>query len=90
MSIIPQRPTSLDVSSNLTDEIQNLYKEGKIIYDGSPEIMEKYAITASKAGAKVIGGCCGTTPNHIKRMHAVLEKIKIDMINRPAILKRYL
>ncbi len=54
------------------------YKEGKIIYDGSPEIMEKYAITASRAGAKVIGGCCGTTPNHIKRMHAVLEKIKID------------
>ena len=31
LTIVPNRPTSLDVSSNLTDEIQNLYKEGKII-----------------------------------------------------------
>mgnify|MGYP001183141321 FL=1 len=31
LSIVPQRPTSLDISSNLTDEIQNFYKEGKII-----------------------------------------------------------
>ena len=31
LSIVPQRPTVLDVSSNLTDEIQNLYKERKII-----------------------------------------------------------
>ena len=31
LSIVPQRPTVLDVSSNLTDEIQNLYKERKTI-----------------------------------------------------------
>ena len=50
------------------------FVDGKIHYDGSPELMAKYAIMAFNCGAKIIGGCCGTTPEHIKAMRSGLEK----------------
>ncbi|MGE5646062.1 MAG: bifunctional homocysteine S-methyltransferase/methylenetetrahydrofolate reductase [Acidobacteriota bacterium] len=40
--------------------------EGRKIYLSSPEYMAQYARRFIWAGAKVIGGCCGTTPEHIK------------------------
>ena len=42
-------------------------------YNGTPEIMADYACLARDAGARIIGGCCGTTPNHIKAMRAALN-----------------
>jgi len=49
-------------------------KEGKIHYSGSPEIMAIYAELARNAGARIIGGCCGTTPQHLEQMKIRLEK----------------
>ena len=49
------------------------FKDGEIVYEGSPEIMGEYAIIARKAGAKIIGGCCGTAPTHIRKMRETLE-----------------
>jgi 5-methyltetrahydrofolate--homocysteine methyltransferase len=49
------------------------YHDGHIHYDGTPELMAEYAILARDAGAKIIGGCCGTTPKHLKMMRAALE-----------------
>ena len=44
-------------------------------YDGTPEIMADYACLARDAGARIIGGCCGTTPVHIESMkQALLER----------------
>ena len=54
------------------------YKDEKIVYSGTPDIMGNYAITALKAGAKIIGGCCGTTPLHIRPMREALEKISLS------------
>ena len=54
------------------------YQEGKIVYSGTPEIMSIYALMAFKAGAKIIGGCCGTTPLHIQAMRNTLEKAPIS------------
>ena len=34
--------------------------------------MADYAVLARDAGAKIIGGCCGTTPEHLRAMHAAL------------------
>jgi len=48
-------------------------KEGKIHYSGSPEIMAIYAELARNAGARIIGGCCGTTPRHLEQMKIRLE-----------------
>ena len=49
------------------------YVEGKIVYSGTPELMADYARLVRDAGAKIIGGCCGTTPEHIKVMHDALK-----------------
>ena len=49
------------------------YVDGAIRFDGSPELMAVYAGLALDAGARIIGGCCGTTPEHVRRMRAALE-----------------
>jgi homocysteine S-methyltransferase len=40
--------------------------EGRNIYLSSPEYMAQYARRMIWAGVKIVGGCCGTTPEHIK------------------------
>ena len=42
------------------------YVEGEIVYSGTPEAMADYAKIARDAGATIIGGCCGSTPIHVK------------------------
>jgi len=49
------------------------YVDGAIRYDGTPELMASYACLALDAGARIIGGCCGTTPEHIRAMRQALE-----------------
>ncbi len=49
------------------------YVDGAIRFDGTPELMAVYAGLALDAGARIIGGCCGTTPEHVRRMRAALE-----------------
>jgi 5-methyltetrahydrofolate--homocysteine methyltransferase len=50
------------------------YVEGAIRYNGTPELMATYACMALDAGARIIGGCCGTTPEHVKAMREALER----------------
>ena len=50
------------------------YVDGHIHYDGTPELMAEYAILARNSGATIIGGCCGTTPDHLVKMRAALEE----------------
>ncbi len=38
----------------------------RVRYDGTPEVLATYACMARDAGARIIGGCCGTTPEHIR------------------------
>ncbi len=49
------------------------YVDGHIHYDGTPELMAEYARLARDAGARMIGGCCGTMPEHLRAMRAALE-----------------
>jgi 5-methyltetrahydrofolate--homocysteine methyltransferase len=42
-------------------------------YTGTPELMADYARIALDAGAKIIGGCCGTSPEHLAAMRKSLE-----------------
>ncbi len=46
---------------------------GGVTYSGTPEIMADYARLALDAGARVIGGCCGTRPEHVLAMRRALE-----------------
>ena len=45
---------------------------GSICYNGTPELMALYARMAFDAGARIIGGCCGTSPKHLAAMHQAL------------------
>lgn len=49
------------------------YIEGKIVYSGTPELMARYTELAMDAGARIIGGCCGTTPEHISAMRRAMD-----------------
>jgi 5-methyltetrahydrofolate--homocysteine methyltransferase len=49
------------------------FHDGHIHYDGTPELMGEYAVLARDCGATIIGGCCGTTPEHLAVMRAKLE-----------------
>ena len=44
------------------------YKDGKLFYENEPEYFEKFALSFRKAGVSLIGGCCGTTPEHIRAL----------------------
>ncbi|MEX0367203.1 MAG: betaine--homocysteine S-methyltransferase [Ruegeria sp.] len=49
------------------------YHDGHIHYDGTPELMADYAVMARDCGARIIGGCCGTTPAHLEQMRTALD-----------------
>src|SRR6202142_2219913 len=47
--------------------------DGEIRFNGTPELMAQYACLSLDAGARIIGGCCGTTPEHLRVMRRALE-----------------
>jgi homocysteine S-methyltransferase len=49
--------------------------DGRNIYLCSPEYMANFARKAVAAGAQFVGGCCGTTPNHIRAMRSAMRAI---------------
>ena len=44
----------------------------RIVYNGTPALMAEYAVLARDAGARIVGGCCGTTPEHVAAMRRAL------------------
>ncbi|MFI4891332.1 MAG: betaine--homocysteine S-methyltransferase [Steroidobacterales bacterium] len=48
--------------------------DGAIRFNGTPALMAEYACMSYDAGARIIGGCCGTTPEHLRAMREALEK----------------
>ena len=49
------------------------FVDGEIVYNGTPEIMANYAVMARDAGARIVGGCCGTSPEHVAAMRQALD-----------------
>jgi homocysteine S-methyltransferase len=50
------------------------FVSGRFLYLASPDYFADYAVRFKAAGANLIGGCCGTTPAHIKRMREALTR----------------
>jgi methionine synthase / methylenetetrahydrofolate reductase(NADPH) len=46
---------------------------GRIMYPAAPDYFGDYAMAFCEAGAGIIGGCCGTTPQHIAAMRKALD-----------------
>ena len=49
------------------------YEEGKIKYNGTPELMADYARIVRDAGARIVGGCCGTSTEHLSSIRHALH-----------------
>ena len=45
----------------------------EIVYSGTPDLMAKYATMAIDAGASIVGGCCGTSPEHLASMRSAID-----------------
>jgi homocysteine S-methyltransferase len=50
--------------------------EGRKIYLCSPEYMAQYARRFLQAGVRIVGGCCGTTPEHIKNIRSEVRSLQ--------------
>lgn len=46
---------------------------GRIMYPAGPDYFGQYALSFRHAGAVIIGGCCGTTPEHIRAMRTAID-----------------
>ncbi|HJZ66789.1 MAG TPA: bifunctional homocysteine S-methyltransferase/methylenetetrahydrofolate reductase [Blastocatellia bacterium] len=63
MRLVTRRKLSAQPNGGLPRQV-----DGRMFYMASPEYMAKYAKRLIQAGAKFVGGCCGTTPEHIKQI----------------------
>jgi methionine synthase / methylenetetrahydrofolate reductase(NADPH) len=57
--------------------------EGRILYPASPEYFGRYAQDFVRAGARIVGGCCGTTPDHIAAMRRGLDAVPSPETSAP-------
>jgi methionine synthase I (cobalamin-dependent)/5,10-methylenetetrahydrofolate reductase len=71
MAKLTNRPLSAMPNAGLPREI-----EGRKIYMASPDYLAKYARRLIQAGARFVGGCCGTTPDHIRAMAAQVRALQ--------------
>jgi 5-methyltetrahydrofolate--homocysteine methyltransferase len=55
-----------------------------LTYSGTPEVMARYALRAHGLGAKIIGACCGSTPEHVRAMAEALATGKIEAVMNEA------
>lgn len=50
--------------------------QGRLIYLASPEYFAEYAKRFIQSGVRIVGGCCGTTPAHIRAIKAAVKALK--------------
>jgi len=51
---------------------------GEVVYEETPEIMASKLPAVIEAGANIVGGCCGTTPETIRRFRETLSELAPD------------
>ena len=59
---------------------------GRIMYPADPEYFGEYALSFRELGACIVGGCCGTTPQHIAAMRKALDTIPQTELPRVSVL----
>ena len=73
---IRQLLSTLDIGDKLMSAMPNAgyphVEEGRTYYDSAPAYYAQQVIECVKAGARIVGGCCGTTPEHIRQIARLL------------------
>ena len=73
---VTDKPISIQPNAGLPRRV-----EGRTLYMSTPEYMAEYAKRFFEAGARIIGGCCGTTPAHIAEIvKAVRPLAKVSAV----------
>ncbi len=67
--------SELPISSMPTPGLPQLVR-GQVVYDIHPDYFGKYAVRLIEAGASIVGGCCGTTPDHVRAIAQNIQKAK--------------
>ncbi len=76
----------IDINRNMTDDTIIIAKancgipefhDGAIVYSGTEELMAEYVHLALNSGARIVGGCCGTSFKHIRAMRKAMDKHKM-------------
>lgn len=75
MKELSARPILIQSNAGIPENI-----EGKIVYPESPSYFEDKTTELIEAGVSIIGGCCGTTPEHIKGIRKVVDSTARDNI----------
>jgi len=70
MARVTSRPLSAQPNAGLPRQVGD-----RKIYMASPEYTGEYAKRLVEAGARFVGGCCGTTPEHIKTVAAYVQSV---------------
>ncbi|MBU6366400.1 MAG: bifunctional homocysteine S-methyltransferase/methylenetetrahydrofolate reductase [Gemmatimonadetes bacterium] len=81
MAAVTTRKLSAQPNAGMPREVG-----GRSMYMASPEYMATYARHLVQGGAKLVGGCCGTTPEHIKAMAEGIRPLapRTVVVNDPA------
>ena len=73
---IRQLLSTLDVGDKWMSAMPNAgyphVEEGRTYYDSAPAYYAQQVMECVKAGARIVGGCCGTTPEHIRQIACLL------------------
>jgi methionine synthase I (cobalamin-dependent)/5,10-methylenetetrahydrofolate reductase len=67
---VTQKPLCAQPNAGLPRQV-----EGRMLYMCTPEYMAEYAKRFFEAGVKIIGGCCGTTPDHIRQIARTIRPL---------------
>ena len=60
------------------------YCDGEIVYTGTEDLMAEYVHLALNSGAKIIGGCCGTSFEHVRAMRSAMDSHQMN--GKPSIV----
>jgi methionine synthase I (cobalamin-dependent)/5,10-methylenetetrahydrofolate reductase len=71
----------LPILAQPTPGLPQLVK-GHITYDTSPDYFAKAVARLVEEGARIVGGCCGTTPEHIRQLRQALDSQKVKAKRR--------
>lgn len=83
-----QKHVSIPVIAKPNAGLPIITEDNDAIYEQTPEIFSKEMIKVVEAGARVLGGCCGTTPEHIKQL--ILQTKEINPVKLQKKNLRYL
>jgi 5-methyltetrahydrofolate--homocysteine methyltransferase len=68
-SVNPDIPVLIHANAGMP-----VYENGQTVFPETPDEMCESIPELIKSGANIIGGCCGTTPDHIRKMVETIKK----------------